>query len=336
MADPARCFDAHSDILYSTIRERAAGRTHVIEAEFLPAMLANGITLRVAAVYLNAAYVPEMAVRRALNIIMALHAEVEETDELEVATTADAVRAGRDSAPVTLILGMEGAEPLVTDLSLLDAYYRLGLRVLTLTHSRRNQLGDGALFTPRQSGTPGGLSPFGVDVVHRLENLGIAIDVSHLNETGFWDVIDVTNTPIIASHSNCRALMDHPRNLTDEQIDAVASTGGVIGVNAINAYLADGDPTIDDVIDHIDHIIDIAGRDHVGLGFDFYDYNLQYMSKAGREYMIDVSTAQGLENDTDVANLAPALDARGFDDATIEAILMGNFVRVLTEILEVP
>lgn len=333
MDEPDRCFDAHSDILYSTVRERAVDRTGVIAEEFLSDMRANGITMRVAAVYLNADYVPEMAVRRALNIIMAFHHEIEETPGLEAATTAKDIRAGTESEPVTLILAMEGAEPLVTDLSLLDAYYRLGLRVLTLTHSRRNMLGDGALFSPQDSGTPGGLSPFGVDVLDRMEDLGMVIDVSHLNDTGFWDVIDRSHDPIIASHSNCRALKDHPRNLTDDQIQALAATDGVIGVNAINAYVADGTPTIDDVIDHIERIVDLAGIDHVGLGFDFYDYNLQYMSEAERDYMIDVSTADGLANDADVSNLAPALRDRGFTDEETAAILLENFTRVFETIL---
>lgn len=336
MAGDTGCFDAHSDLLYSTVRERATGRTRVIEEEFLPHMRASGITMRVAAVYLNAEYIPEMAVRRALTIMMAFHDEVDETPGLEMADTAAEIRAGVESDPVTLILGMEGAEPLVSDLSLLDAYYQLGLRVLTLTHSRRNMVGDGALFTPRESGTPGGLSAFGVDLIERMDELGIVIDVSHLNETGFWDTLKFADGPVIASHSNCRTLMDHPRNLTDDQIEALAATGGVVGINAINAYVAPGEPTIDDVVNHVERIADLAGIEHVGFGFDFYDYNLKYMSKAEREYMIDVSTAKGLEDDSAVGNLGPILRDRGWSDAEVDAVLLGNFARVMEDVLEDP
>ena len=168
MAHGNGCFDAHSDLLYSVVRERAAGETGVIEDKFLPDMREGGIGMRVAAVYLDAEYVPEMSVRRALDIVAAFHEEERETPGIESAETSEAVRAGVESDPVTLILGMEGAEPLAGDLSLLDVYHRLGVRLLTLTHSRRNAVGDGALFSPEETGTPGGLSPFGLDVVERM------------------------------------------------------------------------------------------------------------------------------------------------------------------------
>lgn len=329
------CFDAHSDLLYSVVRERATGRTNVVEQDFLPGMRAGGIALRVAAVYVDAEYVPEMALRRGLGIVEAFHREIEETPGLRAAETAVDVRRGAtaDADDVTLILGMEGAEPLVGDLPLLDVFYRLGLRLVTLTHSRRNAVGDGAPFEPRPSGTPGGLSPFGVGLVERMGELGMVVDVSHLNETGFWDVIEVADAPVIASHSNCRALKDHSRNLTDEQIAAVAETGGVVGVNALQVYLGDDDPDLARVLDHVEHAVEVAGVGHVGFGFDFYGYNLDYMSAAEREYMIDVAPAEGLADDAAVAGLAPALLDRGFDRDDAERILQGNFVRVFEDVL---
>lgn len=326
-------FDAHADLLYTVVREHDLGTDRVIEDRFLPGMRTGGIDMRIAPIYLDANEAHETATRHGLRIAESFHREVENTDALEAATTAHEVRAGVDSDAVTLVLGMEGAEALKGDLAVLDAFYRLGLRVLGLTHSRRNLAGDGAFFEPTRSGRPGGLSSFGVKAVERCGDRGIVVDVSHLNEPGFWDVIEYTDAPVIASHSNCRALRDHPRNISDEQIRAVADSGGVMGINALKAFLHDDDPDIETVVDQIEHAVDVGGVEHVGLGFDFYEYNLEYMSPAEREYMIDVSCASGLEADEDVKNLAPALLERGFEPEDVRKILKLNFVRVLEAVL---
>jgi membrane dipeptidase len=327
-------FDAHADLLYTVVREHGVGNDRVIEERFLPGMRAGGIDMRVTPIYLDAEQSREAATRQGLRMAESFHRELESTDELEVATTAGDVRAGVDSDAVTLILGMEGAEPLKGDVAVLDAFYRLGLRVLGLTHSRRNLAGDGAFFEPTRSGHPGGLSAFGVRAVERCDDHGIVVDVSHLNEPGFWDVVEYGDGPVIASHSNCRALRDHPRNLHDEQLRAVAESGGVVGINALQAFLPGDDPDVGTVVDQIEHAVDVMGVEHVGLGFDFYAYNLEYMSPAEREYMIDVSTAEGLEADGDVGNLTPALLDRGFDPDEVRKLLKLNFARVFERVLE--
>lgn len=326
-------FDAHSDLLYTVVRERGVGNDAVIEDRFLPEMRAGGITMRVAAIYLDADQARESATRRGLTIAESFHREVAETDGLESAATASEVRAGADSDAVTLVLGMEGAEPLKGDVTVLDAFHRLGLRVLGITHSRRNLAADGAFFEPTPSGEPGGLSAFGVEAVERCGELGVVVDVSHLTETGFWDVTEYADGPIIASHSNCRALRDHPRNLRDEQLRAVADCGGVVGINALESFLHGDAPDVGTVVDHVERVVDVAGIEHVGLGFDFYDYNLEYMSPAEREYMIDVSTAAGLDGDADAAALTDELLDRGFGPDEVRLILKENFVRVFEEVL---
>lgn len=327
-------FDAHADLLYTIVRERSVGNERVIEEKFLSDMQASGIDMRVAPIYLDADQSREPATRLGLRMAESFHKEVEQTDELESVETASEVRTCTNSDSISLILGMEGAEPLKGDIAVLDAFYRLGLRVLGLTHSRRNMAGDGAFFQPTRSGDLGGLSAFGVEAVERCVDRGIVLDVSHLNEPGFWDVIDFSDGPIIASHSNCRELRDHPRNLWDEQLQAIADTGGVVGINAIKEFLHGPDPDIESYIDHIEHVIDVVGAEHVGIGFDFYDYNLDYMSPAERAYMIDVSAADGLSEDKDVKNLSPTLIDREFNPETIRKILKHNFVRVFEEVLD--
>lgn len=327
-------FDAHADLLYTIVRERSLGNERVIEERFLPDMRTGGIDMRVLPIYLDADQAREPATRFGLRMAESFHAEIEQTEELERATTAREVRASADSDEVSLILGMEGAEPLKGDLAVLDAFYRLGLRVLGLTHSRRNMAADGAFFEPTRSGDPGGLSAFGVQAVERCEDRGIVVDVSHLNEPGFWDVVEHSNEPIIASHSNCRELRDHPRNLWDDQLRAVANSGGVVGINAITAFLHGDDPDTNAFVDHVEHATDVVGIDHVGVGFDFYEYNLKYMSPAERSYMIDVSAAGGLSEDKKVGNLTQALLDREFDPADVRKLLKENLVRVFEQVLE--
>ncbi|WP_164974680.1 dipeptidase [Halegenticoccus tardaugens] len=327
-------FDAHADLLYTVVREHELGNERVIEDRFLPGMRAGGIDMRVAPIYLDAGQARESATRLGLRMAESFHREIEQTAELESARTAKEVESGAESDEVTLILGMEGAEPLKGDLAVLDTFYRLGLRVLGLTHSRRNMAADGAFFEPIRTGEPGGLSAFGVDAVERCAEQGIVVDVSHLNEPGFWDVIEFAEGPIIASHSNCRELRDHPRNLRDEQLHAIAESGGVVGINALQAFLHGDDPGVETVVDQLEHAVDVAGVDHVGVGFDFYEYNLEYMSPAERAYMINVSAADGLGEDGDVGNLTPALLKRGFDPDDVRKLLKWNLVRVFQQVLD--
>lgn len=327
-------FDAHADLLYTVVRERNLGNEQVIDNQFLPGMRTGGIDMRVLPIYLDARQARETATRLGLRMAEAFHAEVEQTPDLERATTASGVRAGADSDKVTLILGMEGAEPLKGDIAVLDAFYRLGLRVLGLTHSRRNMAGDGAFFEPMPAGEAGGLSAFGLEAVERCADHGIVVDVSHLNEPGFWDVVKYSDQPIIASHSNCRKLRDHPRNLKDKQLRAVADSGGVVGMNAIKAFLHEDDPNIETYVDHIEHAVNVTDIEHICLGFDFYEYNLEYMSSIEQSYMIDVAAAEGLTEDAEVKSLTGALLDRGFDSNDIRKLLKGNLVRVFERVLE--
>ncbi|WP_134671776.1 dipeptidase [Halorussus marinus] len=335
MSRDHRCFDLHSDIPYAVVRERAAGRRRVIADEFRPEMAAAGIAGRVVAVYVDEAYLPELALRRALGAVEAIRKEVEETEQLSLATTAEGLDAAAERDRHALVLGMEGAEALKGDRSMLDAFYRLGLRVLTLTHSRRNAAGDGSFFAPTRSGTPGGLSAFGVEVVERADELGVLVDVSHLNEPGFWDVLEFADGPVIASHSNCRALRNHPRNLTDDQLAAVADAGGVVGLTAVGRFLAapgEGS-TVEDYLDHVEHAVDVVGPDHVGVGFDFVEYLRPFLSDAERARLPDPMPVEGLRGDADVADLGARLAERGFGDDAVARILRDNSVRVLRAVL---
>ena len=203
-----------------------------------------------------------------------------------------------------------------------------------LTHALRNSAADGASFTPKKTGLQGGLSDFGVSLVEQAQAMGIVIDVSHLNDPGFWDVIEFATRPIIASHSNCRALKDHPRNLTDEQIQAVADSGGVIGVNSIASFVSP--PDLPHLTDHIDHLVKVAGREHVGLGLDFCEYLLRHKSEVERAAMRPGAylSVDGLAGDHDVPKIPAMLAERGHPADTIDLIMGENFLRVFKAVLK--
>ncbi len=326
--------DAHSDMLSDFYGRHAAGETGMLEKKWLPEMRQGGINLRVVAMFSGPQYVPEMALRRALGQIAILIAELERAPEVQLCRNYADIQRIQSSGQIGFMLGMEGVEPLGTDLSLLRIFYALGLRVLGLTHALRNYAADGAFFEPKVTGQKGGLSDFGVTLVESAQAMGIIIDVSHLNDPGFWDVLQFTAGPLIASHSNCRAIKDHPRNLTDEQIKALAGRDGVIGINA--ASLFTDPPDLPHLLDHVDHIVKIAGIRHVGLGLDFCQYLLQHKTEVEKAHLRHRGylPVAGLDSDRDVPKIPALLAERGYSPDMIEQILGGNFLRVFGAVLK--
>jgi len=183
-----------------------------------------------------------------------------------------------------------------------------------LVHSLRNQLADGV--ADRRTG--GGLSELGVQAIEELDRLGMIIDVSHLNDDGFWDVLEQTKNPIIASHSNSRTVCNHPRNMTDEMITALAENGGVMGMNFAPSFVHKTDATLEAVIDHIDHIVDLVGPDHVGLGSDYDGIP---------------STPRGLEDVTKMPDITRELVKREYSREDIQKILGGNHLRLFKKVI---
>ena len=187
------------------------------------------------------------------------------------ATSAADFQEGR----VTAIVHMEGAEPIASDLSNLEDWYERGLRSIGLTWSRPNDFAEGVPFRfPSSSDTGGGLTAAGRELVRACNRLGILVDLSHLNWAGFWDVAGLSDAPLVATHSNAHALCAASRNLTDEQLDAIAASGGIVGVNfAVTFLREDGlerrDTPITEIVRHVDYLVERMGVDHVAFGSDF-------------------------------------------------------------------
>jgi membrane dipeptidase len=233
------------------------------------------------------------------------------------ATLADDFREGQ----VTAIVHMEGAEPLASDLSDLESWYVRGLRSVGLVWSRPNAFAEGVPFRfPASPDTGPGLTDAGRELVRACNRLGILVDLSHLNEAGFWDVQRLSDAPLVATHSNAHALSPSTRNLTDAQLQAVRDSGGVVGVNFAVGFLRedghnDPDTPITEIVRHVDYLADRMGVDHVAFGSDF----------DGAVVPAELGGVAGFPK------LVGALEEAGYDEAALAKITHGNWLRVLRE-----
>ncbi len=307
-------FDAHSDIPTLVYAERSKGHSGVLEENF--DRFFRNVSARVMAVWTPPRRRKD-AVEYGLSVVNALLNDIAESRHFELVTNVDGMDSAIEHGRVALWLGLEGGEPIGTSLDLLEVFHRLGLRVLTLTWSLRNAIGDGVFERTR-----GGLTNFGVEVVGKAEELGIIIDLSHINEAGFWDALDVTSFPVVASHSNSRALCDHLRNLTDEQLKAIAERDGVVGAVAVPNFVDPEKPTIERYVEHITYMVDLIGYEHVGLGFDFVYYLPGWSGRS----------VEGFEDESRIPRLIEMLNER-FSGKEVDAITFRNFRRVFERVM---
>lgn len=253
----------------------------------------------------------------------------------------EAKRSGR----IGIIIHFQGADPIEDELDLLDGYQAMGLRMFQLAYNVKNRVGDGC-----DERTDAGLSRFGVALVRRLEALRIVVDCSHTGYRTTMDAIEMATRPIVFSHSNPRTVKESPRNIGDDQIRAVAATGGLIGMNGFPAFVAaHAKPTLDEFIDHIDYTVQLVGDDHVGLGIDYYYGQHPYADPQEARRLYDRWVAaghwnpnayppppyhypQGIETPERLPRLSERLSERGYGDDTIRKILGGNWVRVFREV----
>ena len=322
--------DAHFDLTYDVANRRDRGQRNVTAANYLAGFKTGKFDLIVSSIFVHSYFLPEMGLRKALDQISCLLEEMEESPgSLRLCRSVSEAREAKSNGQIGIFLSLEGADPLQNDLRLLRVFYELGVRGLGLVWSRRNYVADGAVFKEVREGTRGGLTDFGMELIERAEELGMFIDVSHLNDEGFRDVMEVARKPVMASHSNCRALAASRRNLTDKQIEALARKGGVIGINAVNKFIRDGDQAdVEHLIDHVDHIVEVAGSEHVGIGFDLCDSFENYLT-----LQRPLETHDVIKGHADLKRFTAGLIRRGYSDEEILSILGGNFIRFFEETL---
>ncbi|BBE29982.1 peptidase [Tepiditoga spiralis] len=316
--------DAHFDLLMDVLRKRENGRINIIESDYLKKFKKGGINIIVSSIFIDNKFLPEQGLKRALLQISALYQEIKESNnKVILCKNYDDIMNTIKKDKIGILLSFEGVEPIGNDLNLLDIFYELGVRMAGITWSRRNYAADGCHFDKKVEGKKGGLTDFGVELIKKMEKMNMIIDVSHINDQGFWDIINFSKTPIIASHSNVRTLSSSMRNLTDEQIKAIAERDGVIGMNGNSIFISNSNPSIDTFIDHVDYIVNLVGIEHVGIGFDFCDMFRNENSK----------TFDVIKGHEDIGKFIEKLLEHGYNDKEIKLILGNNFLRVYKNIL---
>jgi membrane dipeptidase len=314
--------DTHVDIPWPEMSDPALPTTRRVD---FPKMRAGGLN---AVVFI--AYVPQgardpgalrAAGERAEAMLRAIRATAD-GETARLATTADEAEAAVAAGALAVLLGVENGHALGRDLSRLAAFHALGACYLTLTHDGHNDLGDAARPKPALGdgeAEHGGLSRFGREVVAELNRLGMLVDISHAAKPTMLDAVRLSRAPVVATHTACRALVDHPRNLDDEQLDALRESGGLVQITAVPAFLragVDGRPSsasVSDMADHVDHAVRRIGLDHVGLSSDFD-------GGGGVTGWADASETPGLTAE---------LRARGYGERELGLLWSGNFLRLM-------
>ena len=277
----------------------------------------GGVTAQNFACYVWGRYLPSQATRETLRLLdLFCRFQTAHADELCLATCAADIERAKDENKIAGILSLEGAEGLEGDLGVLRMVYRLGVRWLGLTWSLRNQAGDGV----NEARTGGGLTEFGVRLVEEMNRLGMVVDISHLAPAGVEDVFEISQAPVVASHANAHAICPVPRNLTDQQLERLAASGGVVGVVYLPGYIRQSeDPaTLGQLLDHVDHVVKVVGTDYVGLGSDFDGFG--------------GPPPVGLEDVSCLPNITVGLLERGYGTNEVQKILGGNWLRVIRQV----
>ena len=332
----------------------------------LPRMKEGGLDAQFWAVFLSQGKRTEEGLananKKAFEIIKAIYKSVESAPELaQIAKTPEDGYSIEKTGKRAIYIGIENGYAIAHDLSMIEKFWQLGVRYITLCHTSNNDICDSS--TDKKGPEYKGLSPFGVEVVKEMNRVGMMVDVSHISDSSLYDVLKITKFPVIASHSCSRAMCDNPRNLTDEGLRAVAKNGGVIQMCILTDYVKTPNPNpardsaraalrvkynnfqgltpeqeragteawhkiardfpqklanVKDVVDHIDHIVKIAGIDHVGIGTDF---------DGGGE-------VSGCYDVSEMGNITLELVKRGYSEEQIRKIWGGNFMRVFKAVLE--
>ncbi len=251
----------------------------------------------------------------AVSILKRVRQQVESnSDKAAICTTPDEICEAKRRGLRTIVPAVENGFAIGTDLTKLQTLYDLGARYLTLCHNGDNDICDSASRTEH---THHGLSDYGRTVVKAMNRLGMMVDLSHAGEESFWQVLEASEKPVVCTHSSARALCNHPRNLTDEQLKALAAKGGVCQLCLYSGFLVEeGEATIEDAMRHIDHMVKVAGIEHVGFGSDFDGGGTIMGCRAANEELA----------------LTVALMKRGYSDHDIALLRGGNFLRVMKEI----
>ncbi len=321
-------FDAHCDIWTHVARKRLEGESDVIRHHHLNKFKDAEIIGGIFVVWVDPPY-DKKPKERTEQILNKISEEIKDNkDIIHIVKSSKDFEVARENNKLAILIGMEGLQAIDDSVDDIEKLYEFGVRHASLTWNEENGLATGAKGSHDR-----GLTENGVNVVKKMERLGMVLDVSHTNEKTFWDICKIATKPFIASHSNCRSLCDVPRNLADEQLKEIAKRGGVVGVNSYEEFVSSDleKRTVQHLVDHIDHMVEVMGVEHVGLGFDFAEYlNAETLKHYASTYTYGV---KGLEETTKAKNIVYELEKRGYSKEDIDKITYKNFYRVIKEII---
>ena len=351
----ALVWDGHNDLSYRILYEGLdIGERLPAGHVDIPRLQEGGVDVQTIALFVQNFLYPDKCARQAHQLLEATKAAIDgHSDSVELARTGSDVERIVAAGKIAMPLAIEGGHAIEDDLDLLRRFHELGVSSMTLTHNVSHGWADSSADRARWNG----LNALGKDVVREMNRIGMVVDISHVSDKAFFDTLETTTDPVIASHSGCRALNPHRRNMSDEMLKALADNGGVISIVFVLNYLSpdyakamvklhkihqpwfakmpeiedldlriamdhlsqgqawplEGKPTIEDVLDHIDHAVKIAGVDHVGLGADMYPRT---------------PSPVGVRGVHDYPNLTHGLKKRGYSDEDTKKIMGGNLLRI--------
>jgi membrane dipeptidase len=327
--------DLHNDLALAIAKRRYDGCYDSLRTYWLPRLRSGGVRVVVAPIFISDVYLPDGALRHAFQVVDGLYQEIaDNAGEIELALSVADITRINDAGKIALVLSFEGAEPLGQDLSGLRLFHRLGLRMLSFTWMRRTAFADGTW----ENETRGGLSRLGRDAVREMNRLGVIVDVSHASDRSTLDILETSTAPVIASHSNARAVRDHPRNITDEMIRAIAASGGVMGFVAVSRFVSAEPATLARWVEHAEHFAEVAGIEHVAVGADFAHHIYEIGASQGiaewrpEEQGAATQPFEGMLGPEDLPALTAELRRRGFSDEDLHKVLRDNALRVMRQV----
>ncbi len=296
-----RICDAHCDTLYNLVTGQELGNDITLER-----LEKGGVSLQTMAMYVGPPATPE-EVKQLFDKMLVAYEGLKAQGWQQADDPSEAV-----AGEVRTMLSIEGCEVFALGLHLIEEYRKKGVRMAAVTWNHLNALG-----TPHCIDATTGLTPFGLDAVREMQRHKIAVDISHLNLAGVEDIMNKTDVPPMASHSCCRAIKNHSRNLTDGQLKDLFAAGGFVGLNFYPAFLSDGPSTLDTLVDHFDHMMKLGGEGKIGFGSDFDGIG---------------SKPEGLDNPLDYPNLLNKLRERGYTQRQVESIAGEAMIDYFTRI----
>lgn len=321
-------FDIHGDIWTDVTIKSLEGQRNIIRNHHLDRFKKGDMNGGIFVVWTDPPHDTRPS-ERLKETILAVSKEIHDSkDFLKIMLTTDDFHQAIKENKLAVMLGLEGIRSIGENIDMLYALYQFGFRHVSLTWNEENALATGTEGNPSR-----GLTEKGAEAVRIINDLGMILDVSHTNDQTFYDIMSITDGPIIASHSNARALCDVPRNLTDDQIKMIGNRNGLVGINAFHQFV-DINPehrTVDRLIDHLEHIVNLIGIEKVALGFDFFEY---LPSDTTGSFASDAKVTKGLEDFSKTANLVNKLKKRGFSDADLQKIAHQNFLDLASRVID--